>query len=211
MIVGRHFEESGMLDTEQISLPSPAELLTWVLDTRVQPITKMFEDLGSASPRRDWDPPREIIESDRLRRLNDHWHALGAGEIPARSSFFPEHVAYILGNLAVIDLDESTGSLGYRLYGTAVSERYGRDLTGTTIDESGETLARFFAAAFRGVLEKRRPLYTRHSPPSTSLVRDCQRLILPFADDQGVLRHLVVGHLPYRPPIGSVARSLGQA
>ncbi|MDA9975618.1 hypothetical protein N9F34_02160 [Alphaproteobacteria bacterium] len=76
------------------------------------------------------------------------------GDLRARSVFYPERVVYVLGNAEVIDLDNDTDSLCYRLFGTVFAERYGEDLTGTTINVTGGSLARYFAAAFRAVLAK---------------------------------------------------------
>lgn len=195
-----------MLRPNTDMLPEPAVILDWIVGQRDDEITHLFEELGSASPRLEWDPAPESFESGKLRRLNDHWRGLADDGLPARSDFYPEDVAYMLGNLALIELCEQTGVLRYRLFGTALAERYERDLTGTAVAETSETLARFFAAAFRGVLREQRPLYTRHLPPKKSEVNDCQRLILPFADLNGAPRHLLIGHLPYRSPLGSVAR-----
>ena len=201
--------EIDMLKPTTNILPEPAVILDWILGRRDGEITHLFEELGSASPRLDWDPEPETFESGKLRQLNEHWRGLAGDGVPARSDFYPEDVAYMLGNLALIELCEETGDLRYRLFGTTLAERYERDLTGTAVAETAETLARFFAAAFRGVLREQRPLYTRHLPPNESEVNDCQRLILPFADGNGVARHLLIGHLPYRAPLGSVARSIG--
>lgn len=54
----------------------------------------------------------------------------------------------------VIDLDNDTYSSRYRLFGTVIAERYGEDLTGTTVNVTGGSLARYFAAAFRAILAK---------------------------------------------------------
>ena len=199
--------EIAMLKPTAEMLPAPTEILDWILDRRSAEISRLFEDLGSAAPQLDWDPSPQTFESDKLRRLNEHWRGLAKGGLPARSDFFPEDVPYMLGNLALVDLCEQTGGLRYRVFGTTMAERYERDLTGTEVAESAETLTRFFGAAFRGVLKERRPLYTRHLPPKDAPVRDCQRLILPYADGTGAARHLLIGHLPYRSPIGSIARS----
>ncbi len=188
-------------------LPTPAEILDWILGRRDREITRLFEDLGSATPRLEWDPSPQSFESEKLRRLNAHWRELAKNGLPVRADFYPENVSYMLRNLALIDLCRESGGLRYRLYGTALAERYERDLTGTEVSESAETLARFFGAAFRAVLRERHPLYTRHLPPMDSSVNDCQRLILPFGDGNGEARHLLIGHLPYRSPIGSIAGS----
>ena len=63
-------------------------------------------------------------------------------------------MVYVLGNAVVIDLDNDTDSLRYRLFGTVVAKRYYEDLTGTTVTVTGGSLARYFAAAFRAVLLK---------------------------------------------------------
>jgi len=191
------------------TLPAPAVILDWILHHRCSEIGKLFEGLGSAAPRLDWDPSPQAFESEKLRRLNEYWRGLAKGGVPSRSDFYPEDVSYMLGNLALIGLCQESGGLRYRVFGTALAERYERDLTGTEVAESAESLARFFGAAFRAVLEEQRPLYTRHLPPKDSPVNDCQRLILPFTDGNGVARHLLIGHLPYRSPLGSVARSAG--
>jgi hypothetical protein len=85
-------------------LSTPAVILDWILGRRDREITRLFEDLGSATPRLEWDPSPQSFESEKLRRLNAHWRELAKNGLPARADFYPENVSYMLGNLALIDL-----------------------------------------------------------------------------------------------------------
>lgn len=187
-------------------LPSPDEIYSWVLEQNDPEIIGLFERMGSGDPVLSWSPDDQVIQIKELRRLNQYWRALAGSAMPPRSAFLPEDVFYILGNLNLIDHRIEENILHYRLFGTLIAERYGKDLTGESVPEAPPTLGRFFAAVYRAVLATGEPLYTRHVPPPDSTVKDCQRLILPFADDSGTARHLLVAHLPYQPPSGSVAR-----
>lgn len=71
------------------TLPAPAVILDWILHHRCSEIAKLFEGLGSAAPRLDWDPSPQAFESEKLRRLNEYWRGLAKGGVPSRSDFYP--------------------------------------------------------------------------------------------------------------------------
>lgn len=72
------------------------------------------------------------IRCDRSQRYFDYWKSLPRepGEIlPRRSRFLPEEVPELLSTAAVYEL-VSHDLLKARLQGTAINERFGRDITG---------------------------------------------------------------------------------
>ncbi|RED52382.1 PAS domain-containing protein [Aestuariispira insulae] len=72
------------------------------------------------------------IRCDRSRRYFDYWKSLPRepGEIlPPRSRFLPEDVPELLSTTAIYEL-VSPDLLKARLQGTAINERFGRDITG---------------------------------------------------------------------------------
>ena len=79
---------------------------------------------------------REDIQSDRLRRLYDYWQSKrGSRKFPARADLDPTEFRYILGNIAMADVERGPLRFRFRLVGTEIVQRDGTDLTGRYTDD----------------------------------------------------------------------------
>jgi hypothetical protein len=112
-----------------------------------------------------------------------------------RDDFLPEDVPPLLGNLVLLEC-RGAGFV-YRLVGTNIAGRHGRDLTGCALDEWPDTIAATIAAQYRTVLAERRPILSHYTGPAYRsgrfdiVERRWEKLALPlsFAGDapDGVL------------------------
>lgn len=137
---------------------------------------------------------REVAGLDAVshpdhRALLDFWQAARPGDdLPSRDGFDPGAFRAMLPRIAVIEPCETpTGhSFRYRLAGTEIVSRAGRDPTGRTFDELYEGVYLETAKrTYEDILAARAPHFSQRVFPigdGPSALR-YDRLILPFASD----------------------------
>lgn len=83
-----------------------------------------------------------------------------AGLIPARADFPIEDLRPWLGHVSLVDVETAPRRFRWRLIGTGIAERLGRDVTGSWFDEvyDDETLAGYVRAYSRAV-DRRQPVF----------------------------------------------------
>ena len=131
---------------------------------------------------------------DRLRHadhraLFEYWASKRTeGRLPARADIDPIDLRRLLPRLALIDVLRDGGTLDfrYRLTGTEIVERAGRDPTGRTFGELYAGDYRETAiATYRKVVETAKPLLSERTyplVPEREFLR-YDRLLLPLAAD----------------------------
>ncbi len=135
------------------------------------------------------DPDVTAFEDSRLAQLLVHWRGLARdGDLPPAEAIDPTELVFILGWLMIIDPFRS-----YRLYGSSIAEITGRDLTGCKVSDSFPDFAAFTSEVYRGAMQSRRPVLTRHTPHHRIVVSRWERLILPFATSDGSVGRFLVG------------------
>lgn len=123
-----------------------------------------------------------------LLRVHDYWlNRQANGKLPGRQAVDPVELRDSLSSLCLIDvLDEPEGRrYRYRLIGTHVAERMGRDYTGEYFDEilapeRLEEIERIYSTC----INSREPHFSTDTVPVTG--RDFvsyKRLLLPLASD----------------------------
>jgi len=145
------------------------------------------------------DPAPEELTDRRIRLVYEYWLSLaGANGLAARQDFDPLAVRSALSHTMLVNV-QPDGHLSYRLMGTAIVEKIGRDSTGKSLqgcyvgddwDEVAET--------YRQVIQTRRPVFY------TSLFRArddhqqyrYQRLLCPMTQD-GSSVDLLLGALSF--------------
>lgn len=150
----------------------------------------MAEQRNYASDVADLD----AIEHPDHKALHDHWYTTKPeGGLPSRDSFDPADFGAMLPRIAVIEPIETVdpgGAAGrsfrYRLAGTEIVERAGRDPTGKTFDELYTGIYLDTARqTYEQILTMRAPHFSQRVFPigdgESELRYD--RLILPFARD----------------------------
>lgn len=79
------------------------------------------------------------IGDPKLRQLYEYWATRrGDAPFPTRNRLDPLDMRFILGDLALVDVDRSSWTFRYRLVGTNYVTRSGYDMTGKTVDEIPE-------------------------------------------------------------------------
>jgi hypothetical protein len=134
-------------------------------------------------------PLKSRIRTHRLRRLLEDWENRRRGRpIPARADFSPNDFRYVLGDLSLVDVIHRTSGLQfrYRVYGTNLVGRFGRELTGKSVDDIAHPeQARLARNHFEEVVAARRPIaYLRnHRFVDRETPNPCEVLVLPLSSD----------------------------
>jgi hypothetical protein len=143
------------------------------------------------------DPGPGDLERSVQRRLLRDWRGWAADRnavsgLPHRRLIDPVRLGYALGSLMVVEPADGGCDFVYRLAGTDLVSIYGKELTGRHVSNGfADVSAAFYLATYRLSAALRRPVFTRHPPPSHVPVDSWSRLVLPFADDCGnVVRFL---------------------
>lgn len=132
---------------------------------------------------------RDRIKSPDIRLMFDYWAGLARAErLPGRADIDPLDFPKLLPRVALIDVidEEEPVHFRYRLAGTEIVERAGRDPTGKRFD--GLYVGAYLDQAletYRAVVAERQPYYSRRVFPlydgREHLIYS--RLILPLAVD----------------------------
>ncbi len=136
-------------------------------------------------------PPDQVLQQigdERLRRLLQAWDRWRAGRsLPSRGDFQPEDLAYLLGHLFLLDIvsAETGPRFRYRLFGSAVTDYRGFDLTGRFLDQHPDPHFALRAhAAYLQAMQARQPLWASVSgTTATGMSANFEGLILPLARD----------------------------
>lgn len=178
-----------------------------VIDGRRGDLSALFERVRSPTPPVvTWGPDDlDLANHPRLAHLHRFWQQRrrGAG-LPLSSTIDPLELGPALGYVMLMEPVGGGEDFLYRLYGTAIADRSGLEMTGKRVrDVPVPLVAVYFLATYRAVLMTRRPLYTRHSTHHAIGFDDWSRLILPFDDAEGRIDRLLVGNVPLRRQIPS--------
>jgi hypothetical protein len=141
------------------------------------------------------DPAPQLLDRPGLRSLYDYWAGFREGErLPGRQHVDPLHIPGLLPNLMLIDV-HALDDLRYRLVGTAVVARLGRDATGLPLQQGH--LANDWEEIrpdYLYSIEERRPCLRWHTVPGPGGQRLAyQRLLLPLARDGRRVDMLLAG------------------
>lgn len=154
-------------------------------------------------------PEASDICDQRLVDLLRYWQDLRArspgGDLPSVPAIDPLPLRFILGWLMIVDPVDGGADFRYRLYGSAIAEVMGRDLTGCRISDSFPHFAAWTAQIYRDAMVHRHPMLTRHTPRRYVAVEQWERLILPFAGLDGAVAWFLVGALVLRRVQGAVS------
>lgn len=133
-----------------------------------------------------------LVQSQRIRKLNDYWLARAKGKVPSRSEIDPVDVRELLPNLMMIDILGDPPRFRYRLVGTRVVQYTGFDFTGRCIDEMVFQGRDFMEQCYRRVLAEKRPVFGHYA----WLVRSrhfgqCEFGLFPLSDDGATVNRAI--------------------
>lgn len=158
-----------------------------------------FTDNGAPAPRIAWDPADADLPPGPLQFLVRYWRRhCPEGELPDFGIVDPIALKPALGYLMLLDVLEDGWDYRYRIYGSEIASRFGRDLTGRRTSDIAKTAFTgiFYIAGYRATLSRRIPLFTVSSSPSYVAAVDWWRLVLPLADREGRVGRILVGNMP---------------
>lgn len=134
-----------------------------------------------------------------LRQLYTYWTERAVDDrIPSRADIDPLDFPLLLANVALIDVERDVAGgearYRYRVYGTALAERAGRDLTGRCFEEAFEPAEiRDDLEIYGKLVETGIPYYShRHIPDPEREYIGYERLILPLASDRRTIDKILL-------------------
>lgn len=138
--------------------------------------------------------------SSANRRLADYWLELWDGDLlPLRARFMPARVRELLPGIMIQEVEPGR-RVGIRLCGTAISQAFGRDLTGADLIALSPDATRDDRLAYHSLIAEGaigfavRRGKTRHGLPAES-----EELHLPLRDRTECNGRLVLFHSDWRP------------
>ncbi|MCC7049052.1 MAG: PAS domain-containing protein [Alphaproteobacteria bacterium] len=167
-------------------------------------LTALFAENGAPEPRLHWDPPEAELPEGPLRFLAGFWRRRRDGDaLPGLDIVDPLALKPALGYLMLLDVLDDGWDYRYRIYGSEIAQRHGRDLTGRRTSDIARTAytGLFYIAGYRAVLARRQPLFSVSSSPNYVAAVDWSRLALPLAGPDRTITRLLVGNVPgdWRP------------
>ena len=149
-----------------------------------------------------WINRPEQLEEPKLAFLLTHWQDLAArrGGLPDRHDIDVLDLVPAIGNLMVLEVERDGFDAIYRVYGTGVAQRAGRDWTGHRVSEMGRITrtptALLYRTCYRAVYRRPEPLFSEHVSAQWVSSNAWRRLILPLADGGTGCARFLVGNLP---------------
>lgn len=147
------------------------------------------------------DPPE--LTQPVLRPVLDYWERKRAGrKLPARADIEPLELKAYLRHLFLIEV-LGGGEFRYRLVGSEITERYGRNSTGRTVREiyaAQPAASDWLTMMMLEVTRRRRPVLA--TGPLTAINKEhlvSESLHLPLADD-GETVSMIFGAARYFAP-----------
>jgi len=141
---------------------------------------------------------REIsgkVADPDLVRLFDYWRARHRGQLlPGRRDIDPIDLAFILGDMVLLDVLRDPLRFRYRLVGANIVMRSSRDNTGVMVHEHPDLEFRPTALRFyRSIAAGARPDAERRNMITDDQVRRYEILGLPLAADGKTVDMILVG------------------
>jgi hypothetical protein len=138
-----------------------------------------------------------LIKHDGLRRLYRYWLSKRAGNVfPSRRDIDPADLAFILGNVILLDVLQEPLGFRFRLMGSHLTQRTGYDLTGRFIDDIPDPERRDFAKAFYGsVVQQRRPQAAQRERIFDNATWSSEFVAMPLSTDGDSIDMLLVGNV----------------
>ena len=182
-----------------MALPFPEQLARDLAAGELSSTRALFASHDSLPPRIVWSPVEADLPHEPLRFLLRYWtEKRGPSAAPLTTSINPLEMVPALGFIMLLDVIEGGIDFRYRLYGTGIVERTGKDWTGKTVsDMAGSAFtALFYGAVYRASLARRLPVATVSTSPRHVAAQDWSRIVLPLVDSTGGIVRFLVGNVP---------------
>jgi hypothetical protein len=158
-----------------------------------------FRQVGAAGPTVIWQPRIDEVQQPQLKFLLAHWRELaGSRPMPHRDEVDAVDMRPALGFITILDVIEGGRDLRYRLYGSALADASGFDMTGRLISahKARSHVSGFYFAVYRAALRRREPAFTDHGSAPDLATKGWQRVVLPLSDETGAVVRFLAGNVP---------------
>lgn len=144
------------------------------------------------------------IVSPVVHTALDYWRSKCSGErLPSRRDIDPVEIPRLLPHILLSEIWQEPFLVRYRLAGTALSELYGFDYTGSYLsrEREGDEGYAYYIEIYRRICREKQPLFGRDSVH----IRERHHVVyewgeFPLVDDRaGVVMSFAVGELFRRP------------
>jgi hypothetical protein len=139
------------------------------------------------------DAPRDEVRHPDLRRLHGYWLARrGDRPLPRRADIDPLDLPWLLGDLLLIDVLREPLNFRFRVFGTAIVQMAGFDVTGKTLDQFPlDDMRGPLRTSYEAAVAARRPLAVSRRFHRDRYYFDYESLILPLGDGDEVSQLLI--------------------
>lgn len=136
----------------------------------------------------------ESIKDSRLRRLLEYWDSKRGGRrFPARADIDPLDFPYVMGWIALVDVERNPVRFRFRVHGTQLIAKNQFDLTGKYLEDHPKPeFAAHTARMWKEVLERREPTHGFYDQIMDEQTRKFEALRLPLASDGETIDMLLV-------------------
>lgn len=102
----------------------------------------------------------EASGDPKLERLFAYWNSRRIGDrLPRRRDLLPEDMAELLGRIKLVNVQGQPPQFSYRLFGTILTNFYGSDLTGRSVDDvEPEGLRQLLRRHYEEAVRSREPV-----------------------------------------------------
>jgi len=156
--------------------------------------------------------PRQITHPE-LQRLYVYWRDSGKNEgLPGRSMVDPVAMRRWLGNITLIDVQQSPLAFRFRLCGSSFVERIGIDPTGADLTAIPDAdYRRKIEEVFSKMMVTREPSISRNRRHIAGRAYDFEVLRLPLAEDGHTVSTLLICPMYFEAPPLSYAVGTGRS
>src|SRR5262249_45166210 len=129
-----------------------------------------------------------------LRQLYDYWQSKRGGRaMPRRADINPAEIPKLLPHMMITEILEGGQRYRYRLSGTAVSEAFGRELTGRYVDEVMTGAYReFIEGLYRTIYQDRLCIFSASQYANGKQAGlTTKRLLAPLSDDGSTVNQVL--------------------
>ncbi len=154
--------------------------------------------LEDAEQREDRAIPLEEGMKGPFAPVLNMWNEIhGSGRLPARADFPPEKLVGFLGKILLIEVHEQVPRFRFRLFGSDISQRFGRDLTGKGLEDLKAPLYREMVRRhYEEAVASGKPSLYEITGIREMRHRRYQRLLLPLFGDDARVTMLMAVSLP---------------
>lgn len=130
-------------------------------------------------------PSLDFIGSSSVAETVSYWQTKRAGRaIPSRADLDPVDLPRSLKDIALLDILPEQNDFRFRVFGSSLALRYGRDYTGkTTLDVAPDDVAATLHGQLTEAVKRWKPVLMVLSVGVEFQTRFIERVALPLSDD----------------------------